>query len=219
MAPHSVELTVMLSAFILQHRDELIEDARLRIAQRKHPAATTTELESQVPTFLEQLVEALQAASVRGQVDHRDIDRSASVYGNALFEMGLTVGYVVHDYGDICQSITEMMMDNDAVITTRDSQTLNLCLASAIAGGVTAYIIRREGALAFDATERLGVLAHELRNQLRLHIGASAREECVMPVELRRREAAGVGVLSLMRSAQTLTRCRSVCSARSVFRS
>ena len=45
-------------------------------------------------------------------------------------------------------------------------RTLNLCLDDAIAGAVDEYAKRREGAIRDEGAERLGVLAHELRNLL-----------------------------------------------------
>jgi len=51
-------------------------------------------------------------------------------------------------------------------ITGEEFQTLNLCLDDAIAGAVTEHALQRELAIEGLGTERLGVLAHELRNSL-----------------------------------------------------
>jgi signal transduction histidine kinase len=73
---------------------------------------------------------------------------------------------VVHDYGDVCQSITELAVTREAPITGSEFQTLNLCLDDAIAGAVTEYSRQRELAITERGTERLGTLAHEARNLL-----------------------------------------------------
>lgn len=51
-------------------------------------------------------------------------------------------------------------------ISTDEFKTLNLCLDDAIAEAVTTYSFRRERAIEERGTERLGVLAHEMRNLL-----------------------------------------------------
>lgn len=51
-------------------------------------------------------------------------------------------------------------------ISTEDFSTLNLCLDDAIAGAVEEFAKQREGSIRDENTERLGVLAHELRNLL-----------------------------------------------------
>jgi hypothetical protein len=74
----------------------------------------------------------------------------------------------VHDYGDVCQSITELAMESNASISADDFRTLNRCLDEAIAGAVTEYG-RGRNQFGVDreserGSERLGFLAHELRN-------------------------------------------------------
>ena len=77
---------------------------------------------------------------------------------------------VVHNYGDICQSITELALEQDAPISTDDFRTLNRCLDDAIAGAVTEFGRGRNQSTLDGAdargNERLGFLAHELRNLL-----------------------------------------------------
>ena len=74
----------------------------------------------------------------------------------------------MHDYGDICQAVTELAVQMNAPISTEDFQTLNRCLDDAIAGAVTQYGRERnqftpDGESA-RGSQRLGFLAHELRN-------------------------------------------------------
>jgi signal transduction histidine kinase len=81
---------------------------------------------------------------------------------------GYTVSQVVHDYGDVCQSITELAVEKDVPIGTDDFRMLNRCLDDAIAGAVTEYGRERtqstlDGEVA-RGSERIGFLAHELRN-------------------------------------------------------
>ncbi len=156
----------MLGEFIATNGPEILVRARARVAERNAPVATDVELSEGLPVFLNQLREALDRASSRQAVDHAEIKKSAILHGNALFRHGLTVAQVVHDYGDLCQVITLLAVEQNASIGASEFKTLNLCLDDAIAGAVTAYELRREGAIADEETERLGVLAHEMRNVL-----------------------------------------------------
>jgi signal transduction histidine kinase len=124
------------------------------------------ELDHGLPVFLDQLGEALRKAELRQVVDHLEIHNSASQHGDHLFHEGLTVAGVVNSYGDLCQVITGLAVDQHASISAGDFQTLNLCLDDATAGAVSAYSRQRERAISDEGTERLGVLAHELRNAL-----------------------------------------------------
>jgi hypothetical protein len=45
----------------------------------------------------------------------------------------------VHNYGDVCQSVTDLAMELNAPIATDDFRTLNRCLDDAIAGAVTQH--------------------------------------------------------------------------------
>jgi len=76
----------------------------------------------------------------------------------------------VHDYGDLCQSITELAEEQRAAITVAEFGELNIRLDNAIAGAVTEFARQREilktDEDALATNERLGVLAHEMRNLL-----------------------------------------------------
>jgi hypothetical protein len=95
---------------------------------------------------------------------------SAAAHGKQLLELGFTVDQVVHDYGDLCQAITDLAVERDAPFAIDEFRTLNRCLDNAIADAVTEFSTVRDAALARQQTaegnERLGFLVHELRNAL-----------------------------------------------------
>jgi hypothetical protein len=72
----------------------------------------------------------------------------------------------VNGYGDVCQVVTDLAGGANVVIGTHEFHVFNKCLDEAVAGAVTAYGQQRERDLAYEGTERLGVLAHEMRNLL-----------------------------------------------------
>jgi signal transduction histidine kinase len=154
----------MLHEFVTANREEIIRRCRAKVATRSIPPPTKAEIEHGVPVFLDQLVNALRL----GLDSDPEIARSALLHGHDLLHQGFSVGQVVHDYGDICQSITELAMESQATISNDDFRMLNRCLDDAIAGAVTEYGRERTQSGIDGATERgserLGFLAHELRN-------------------------------------------------------
>lgn len=95
---------------------------------------------------------------------------TATAHGRELLEHGYTVEELVHDYGDVCQAITDLAFEMDATIEVDDFRTLNRCLDNAIANAVTEFAYQRDLAAADRQTaalnERLGYFAHEVRNHL-----------------------------------------------------
>ena len=154
----------MLHDFVVAHRQEIILRCRTKVRMRSVPPPTPAELEYGVPRFLDQLVDALGAAPPSSQ----GMSRSAARHGHDLLLQGFTVSQVVHDYGDVCQSITELALETGASISVEDFRTLNRCLDDAIASAVTEY--GRESSESsrevFEKREeeRFGFLAHEIRN-------------------------------------------------------
>jgi signal transduction histidine kinase len=76
------------------------------------------------------------------------------------------VSQEVNGYGDLCQVITGLAVEQSAPIDTDEFRVLNLCLDDATAGAVSAYSRQRERAISDEGTERLGFLAHDMRNVL-----------------------------------------------------
>ncbi len=152
----------MLHEFLTTHRSAIIARTRAKVETRSTPRPTDEELTRGVPLFLEQLVEILQLAT-RGD---EPITASAAVHGAAMLRMGFSIAQVVHDYGDICQAVTELAEEIDAPITIEEFHTLNRCIDDAIAGAVTEYARLRDSSQSDGEMERSGMLAHELRNKL-----------------------------------------------------
>jgi len=167
----------MLHDFLSENRDELISRCRIKVGKRRAPRATERELLYGIPVFLTQLTEILQMESLHGigSADTKarpggtnGIEKTAGNHGEELWQTGFTVEQVVHNYGDLCQSVTELAIERKSPITNEEFQTLNRCLDNAIADAVSRFSHEHDRVMA-DANEhtmneRLGVLAHEFRN-------------------------------------------------------
>jgi hypothetical protein len=127
--------SVGLYDFIEENRDELIRRCRAKVAKRSVPPPTEAEINHGVPQFLDQLCEELR----HGPSKTHDISKSAMEHGHELLLQKFTISQVVHDYGDVCQSVTDLAVELAAPISTDDFRTLNRCLDDAIAGAVTQF--------------------------------------------------------------------------------
>ena len=150
----------MLHEFLTTNRGDLIERCRAKVAKRRSPPPTDEEVDHGVPLFLDQLIDTLR----RELRTSPEIARSATKHGNELLRRGFTVDQVVHDYGDVCQSVTELAGELNAPITVDEFRTLNKCLDDAIGDAVTEHARQHDQFVSDEHTERLGLLAHELRN-------------------------------------------------------
>jgi hypothetical protein len=170
----------MLHELLISHRDELIAQCKKRVAKRYEPAPLPSVVDRAVPLFLEQLVHTLRAEGLTATRSPHDplpspvdspIGRAATLHGTELLRLGYTVDQVVHHYGDVCQTVTDLGVKEGSRISTDEFRTLNRCLDEAIADAVTSYAEARESATFnqnADLHERLGRVAQEQRRLVAL---------------------------------------------------
>src|SRR5688572_32727935 len=157
---------VMLHEFITNYRDPIIARTREKLTDRPWPLASTSELEHGVPLFLTQLAETLRLETTPTPFSQKAIGASAVQHGRELRALGFNISQVVHDYGDICQAITEVAVEQHLPITTEEFHTLNRCLDTAIAEAVTEHARITAESRSTEEIERSGQLAHEIRDIL-----------------------------------------------------
>ncbi len=56
-----------------------------------------------------------------------------------MLRRGFSVDQVVHDYGDVCQCVTALAVEQNEGISTDEFRTLNRCLDNAIADAVASF--------------------------------------------------------------------------------
>jgi nitrogen-specific signal transduction histidine kinase len=157
----------MLHEFLIANRREILGRSRGKLCVRKVPTPTESELVEGLPLFLEQMIAILRAEKGERTGGHESVATSAALHGESLLRIGLTVGQVVHDYGSICQSVTELADERNVSITAEDFHTFNRCLDDAIAQAVTSYEHQRDQTIsAGPGIVQFGFLAHEMRNLL-----------------------------------------------------
>jgi len=156
----------MLHEFIAANREVIVARTREYIRDRPWPSVAPGELEHGVPLFLTQLSETLRLEGTSVPFPRDAIGATAARHGAELLRLGFSVSQVVHDYGDICQAITALALQQNAPITVEEFHTLNRCLDTAIAEAVTEHARVTSQTRSADEVERLGHAAHELRDIL-----------------------------------------------------
>lgn len=190
-----------MRSFLLNNRDELIQRCKDKVAQRPSRGATLDQLSHGIPMFLDQLIRTLEAEDDGDSAGGLQISGasggegsalsemgvSATVHGGELLGLGYNVDHVVHDYGDLCQAITDLAVERDAPFSVDHFRTMNRCLDNAIADAVTAFAAQRDVNVrrrqAEEENERLGFFGHELRNHLHVaKLAFAALESGKLPV-------------------------------------
>jgi signal transduction histidine kinase len=156
----------MLYEFIVMHRDDIVARTRDRVRGRVWPSVSSQEIEYGVPLFLTQLAETLRLEATAAPFASNAIASTATRHGAELLAAGYNVAQVVHDYGDICQIVTELAVERHAPITVEEFHTLNRCLDTGIAEAVTEHARLTAQRRSSEEVERLGQAAHELRDLL-----------------------------------------------------
>jgi len=175
----------MLHEFLTANHHVLVARCRAKVLKRTVPSPSDVELVHGIPLFLGQLIKTLKVEETSSTVesekvsgpaepgttpDTSEIGTGAVKHGAELLRHGFTVDQVVHDYGDLCQAITELAIEYNAPVNTEEFRTLNRCLDNAIAGAVTEFGRQRDKLVSTEGIEamgeRLGYLTQELRNLL-----------------------------------------------------
>lgn len=184
MGPGTTESKTVMHEFLTANRRELIDLCERKVAGRSSQKVARQEVNHGIPLFLDQLIKTLQieqtadpmkSREVSGPADghgpaRSEVAESAAIHGQELLHRGFTIEQVVHEYGDLCQAVTELAFQKRERIEIEEFQTLNRCLDNAIAVAVTEFNYQRDAAVASrhaeSANQRLGSFGHDLHNLL-----------------------------------------------------
>ncbi len=176
----------MLSDFLTSNHDELIARCKAKAARRFQYAGIAAAMDHGVPLFLQQVCYVLrEEAAARfseseegpGTPSNSGMGAAAESRGAELLGHGYTLDQVVHEYGDVCQSVTELAIEYEESISTDDFRILNRCLDNAIAGAVSSFEAASQTARDWQATDlkgRMGSFAAEYRRLIDVALQAFA---------------------------------------------
>jgi hypothetical protein len=176
---------MMLHEFLTSNRQLLIDRCREKVTKRFEPLEAPSTIDRGVPLFLQQLVETLQleqttharTADSEPTPASTAIGRAAALHGAELLRRGFSVDQVVHDYGDVCQCVTALAVEENELISTDEFRTLNRCLDNAIADAVASFGSARQISIDLQAEslqQRLVIYAAEHRRLIAIALQSLA---------------------------------------------
>ena len=145
----------MLHDFLTANTATLIERCRAKVLARNPPSGTGPEPAYGISRFLGQMIKTLEAERTSQSLSRKisgpsdggpvlsEIGAMATLHGRELMKRGFTVEQVVHDYGDLCQAITDMAVEGNAPIGVEEFRTMNRCIDNGIADAVTEFAYQR----------------------------------------------------------------------------
>ena len=146
----------MLYRLMAENREELIARAKARIArQRPGSPVVDAKREANLPVFLDAVLAGLRKDPA---------DDSSPAMSPAMVEFN--IDELVHQYGSLCYSIMEIAEREGTAISLREHQALNQALDDCIARTVVEWEEENRDGGKDLAVQRLGFVAHELRNAL-----------------------------------------------------
>jgi signal transduction histidine kinase len=181
----------MLFEFLLENQNAILEMTAQKSLDLAGVRPSSAQLREGLPVFYQQLIAVLRSQSspapatdtkamalaadqsdepaiavASGRPNESILAKSAGKHGREFMRLGYTLSHVVHAYGAMCQSITELSAMKNKTITAVEFHDLNRCLDVAIAGAVTEFQSKENSRTETKEVEHLGFLAHELRNAL-----------------------------------------------------
>jgi len=182
-----------LREFLLKNKEEILEMTEKKTLDLAGLRASSDQLKQGLPIFFQQLLDVLlldrsaitepaankksatkgaedadevAMAMAAGKPEEAAVAEAAALHGTEMLRLGYTLSHVVHAYGAMCQSITELASLKKFAIAPEAFHDLNQCLDVAIAGAVTEYQKIRDAQEVSREDKHLGILTHEMRNAL-----------------------------------------------------
>ena len=97
----------MLHRFVTRHGEQIVLRCKAKVAKRSSDPGGRDGSDTGIPMFLGQLVETLTHPDLGGE----QITATAVRQGRDLLSRGFAISEVAHDYGDVCQAITELALE------------------------------------------------------------------------------------------------------------
>jgi signal transduction histidine kinase len=161
----------MLSEFLTRNRKTILALSHRKVIALAGSAPDSEAWNHGLPEVYDHLIPALRRVAKRGAPSSGGSDDAAAArHGERMLRLGLTVSQVVHGYGAIWQAITSAARQQSLAISDEEFNVIKRVLDIATAEAVTAYERLNNGIMRKAEAQRLGSLAHELRNALTVAI-------------------------------------------------
>lgn len=160
-------------AFLQGHRSEVLAcwltNVRAAVAAE---TMSPVELIDHIPSFLEELIAALQPPVTVADSD--PASPSAAMHGENRLRLGFSLDAVVREYGVFVDAIVTTARTAGVALSVEQLQQIFAFTVKGIARAVSEYSAQREADLRHQTNEHFAFVAHELRNPL--SVAATALE-------------------------------------------
>ena len=95
-----------LHEFIATNREQIISSVKASSLSRSGARSDDSALDKGIPLFLDQLDSTLRRSTSQAEAT----PGHATDHGADLYRLGFTVAQVVHGYGDVCQTVTQLAL-------------------------------------------------------------------------------------------------------------
>jgi signal transduction histidine kinase len=155
-----------LHEFISNNRREILRLCVQKITEQS-PASNEEELAADFQAVIDEIVRALQRDAGLA-VDSPLPDRSdaATTHGARRQRGGFAVDKIARDFGTISHSVGELATAAGLGFGGREYQVFDACVDAAIASALEQFSNQARRQHEDDTAQKLGFLAHELRNAL-----------------------------------------------------
>jgi signal transduction histidine kinase len=162
-----------LREFLATNRDRIRDLCVAKVQSRDDARAgpPETNVREQLSTVIDEIVRALESAQglpVTSPLPGNS--PTAARHGRQRQHLGYKIDVLNRDFGAIAEAVGELAGGEGLSFEAREYKIFDLCLDAAAGTAIEQYWNQARAALEHASTERVGFLAHELRNAL-----ASAR--------------------------------------------
>jgi RsbT co-antagonist protein rsbRD N-terminal domain len=147
----------MLYEFISLHRAEILTRC-LNDLEGQYPNRQDGELLQGLSCFVDELVATLARDAGHPEIETDDgslADTMVQRHGVIRRTQGFDLSRVMHEYGLVCEMVTQMASEHEQSFNAREYQLLNRCIDEAIAMAIVSFEETRS-AEERDRAEHLG---------------------------------------------------------------
>lgn len=190
-----------LFAFFEECRDAIISAAVEKARALVPGDEAATELERQIERLVDELIPALRrAAGLHATSPLPDASEAAEQVGVLLKDVGQSPATIARCIGAVSDGMGQVASERGLAFDAREYRAFNQCIDAALAGALETYVSKDRDEQKRESVERIGLLAHELRNAIaagqlafsllkRGDVGVNSRTGAILERSLERTDA------------------------------
>ena len=148
-----------LADFISSNKRQICEVWAERVKKRYSPELSDSQLINHLPSFVDEVVEALRAGSWRRM-------EMAEEHGRQRVELGTDIAMLVGELALVGEVVGELAAEKGRGLTAEEAVLLFRAIGRGSSHSAAAYAEKRDEELAEHAARNFSFMAHELRSPL-----------------------------------------------------